>query len=89
MVIVLALRGGKFLAHALLPSIRLQNEAFLKARVQFGFIRFNQLTLPEAVSILCPGVPGNARVVHKEMISLFSCSGLFASVHFERLQLRK
>ena len=44
---------------------------------------------PEAVSILYPGVPDNARVVHTEMINLFSCSCLFASVHFERLQLRK
>jgi hypothetical protein len=65
------------------------NDDIAPYQVQFGFIRFRQLTLPEASSILCPGVPDNARAVHTEMISLFSRSGLFASVHFERLQLRK
>ena len=51
---------------------------------KIGFIRFEQLTLPKAVSIPDPGVPDNARAVHTEMIGLFLlflfiCERLFAS----------
>ena len=51
----------------------------MRSAILFGFIRsevrFGTIFHPG------PGAPDGARVVHMEMISLFSCFCSFASIH--------
>jgi hypothetical protein len=74
--------GTLFAFHYPIVQRIIRNVSLFGTQNQFGFIRFSQLTLPEAVSIPVRGFPDNARVVHTEMISLFSCSIFIGELKF-------